>query len=39
MARALDEVHQYRGVAYDSDVVDACVTIVAEKEFAFRSEW
>jgi putative nucleotidyltransferase with HDIG domain len=39
MARALDEVHQNRGVTYDSDVVDACVKVVAEKEFVFKSEW
>ena len=37
--RALDEIYQNRGVVYDSDVVDACVKVFAEKEFVFKSDW
>jgi len=34
---ALGEIKRGRGSAYDPAVVDACLELFAEKEFAFRS--
>jgi putative nucleotidyltransferase with HDIG domain len=39
VARALDEINQNKGVVYDSDVVNACVKVFADKEFVFTSDW
>ena len=33
--KALDEISQYRGTLYASDVVDACVRVFREREFTF----
>jgi response regulator RpfG family c-di-GMP phosphodiesterase len=32
---ALQEITKYRGILYDADSVDACVTIIREKKFKF----
>ena len=34
---ALEEISQNRGVLYDADVVDACMKLLQEKDFQFRT--
>ena len=36
VTKALEEVSTHRGITYDSDVVDACMTLFVEKNFKFR---
>jgi PAS domain S-box-containing protein/putative nucleotidyltransferase with HDIG domain len=36
MDKALAEIRKNRGVLYDPDVVDACLTLIEEKRFAFE---
>ncbi len=36
MDRALEEITQYRGVTYDADVVDICISLFREKEFTLK---
>jgi hypothetical protein len=36
VTRAMDEISQNRGILYDPDVVDACVSVVTNKGFAFK---
>jgi putative nucleotidyltransferase with HDIG domain len=36
IGRALEEILHNKGVLYDSDVVDACLRVFYEKEFAFE---
>ncbi len=35
--KALDEISQFKNVKYDTNVVDACVELFANEEFAFSS--
>jgi len=35
--KALKEIVQYRGILYDPDVVDACFTLFADKDFTFSN--
>jgi HD-GYP domain-containing protein (c-di-GMP phosphodiesterase class II) len=36
---ALKEIEQNRGIFYDSDVVDACLTLFREKGFKLEETW
>jgi HD-GYP domain-containing protein (c-di-GMP phosphodiesterase class II) len=36
--KALEEISQQKGALYDSDVVDACLTLFNEKGFKFDNE-
>jgi hypothetical protein len=33
---ALEEISQNRGTLYETNVVDACVKLLTEKDFSFR---
>ncbi len=37
--RALEEISQNKGILYDAEAVDACVTLFKEERFAFEEEW
>jgi HD-GYP domain-containing protein (c-di-GMP phosphodiesterase class II) len=34
--KALEEISKNREILYDSDVVDACLSVFAEKKFKFK---
>ncbi len=36
VGKAMDEISQNRGILYDPDVVDACVSVLTNKGFAFK---
>jgi HD-GYP domain-containing protein (c-di-GMP phosphodiesterase class II) len=36
ISAALNEIKTYRGTLYDPDVVDACMTVINEKDFNFE---
>ena len=39
MDKALAEISQKRGSLYDPEVVDACLKLLVEKRFKFKSPW
>ena len=39
MDMALEEISKGKGIHFDANVVDACLTVIKEKEFVFVQYW